>query len=154
MAKKMTAEQAVELVKKYSEEMPSKVASDVLNEMAEIMFIRKDFNGLCGRTGNKIYDIITAQSENPTEKFDQEDEADKAVTNHPKRYMNKSGIEAIDIIELFCCGINGGAAFNLGTAVKYLSRLGKKTKNVKEEWNKVKWYMDRLMDSEEVELTD
>ena len=98
--------------------------------------------------------MIESQAKNPSEKFEMEDEEDKAVTNHPKRYMNKSGIEAIDIIELFCSGISGGPAFNLGTAVKYLSRLGKKTKNVQEEWKKVKWYIDRLMDTDFVQVSE
>ncbi|WP_407398766.1 DUF3310 domain-containing protein [Treponema sp.] len=153
MSKKMTATDAVELVKKYSEEMPSKAAAKVLNDMAQVIFVKKEYDAFSSRReGNDIYALIASEAENPTEKFESEDEADKAVTNHPKRYLNKSGIEAIDIIELFTSGITGGAAFNLGTAVKYLARLGKKTKNVQEEWKKVKWYMDRLIDAENVEI--
>lgn len=153
MSKKMTATDAVELVKKYSEEMPSKAAAKVLNDMAQVIFAKKEYDAFSSRReGNDIYALIASEAENPTEKFESEDEADKAVTNHPKRYLNKSGIEAIDIIELFTSGITGGAAFNLGTAVKYLARLGKKTKNVQEEWKKVKWYMDRLIDAENVEI--
>lgn len=153
MSRKISTTEAVELVKKYSEEMPSAVAAKVLNEMAQVIFVKKEYEKFShSKDGNEIYGIIAAQAEAPTEKFDSEDEADKAVTNHPKRYLNKSGIEAIDIIELFTSGITGGAAFNLGTAVKYLARLGKKTKNVQEEWKKVKWYMDRLIDTEAVEV--
>lgn len=147
----MTSAEAIELVGKYSEEMPSRIAAKVLNDMARVIFIEKEYEKLSStRTDNEIYATIAAQAENPVEKFESEDEEDKAVTNHPKRYLNKSGIEAIDIIELFTSGISGGPAFNLGTAVKYLARLGKKTKNVQEEWKKVKWYMDRLIDAETV----
>ncbi|MBQ0051060.1 MAG: DUF3310 domain-containing protein, partial [Treponema sp.] len=137
MEKKMSAKEAVELVEKYSEEMPSKIAAKVLNDMAKVVFIDGKLCDFCKREGNEIYAVIDQEAKNPSEKFEMEDEEDKAVTNHPKRYMNKSGIEAIDIIELFCSGVSGGIAFNLGTAVKYLSRLGKKTKNVQEEWKKV-----------------
>lgn len=154
MEKKMTAQEAIELVKKYSEEMPSKIAAKVLNDMAKILIAEKKLDEFCKREGNEIYSVIESQAKNPSEKFEMEDEEDKAVTNHPKRYMNKSGIEAIDIIELFCSGISGGPAFNLGTAVKYLSRLGKKTKNVQEEWKKVKWYIDRLMDTDFVQVSE
>lgn len=151
MSKKMTSAEAIELVGKYSEEMPSRIAAKVLNDMARVIFIEKEYEKLSStRTDNEIYATIAAQAENPVEKFESEDEEDKSVTNHPKRYLNKSGIEAIDIIELFTSGISGGPAFNLGTAVKYLARLGKKTKNVQEEWKKVKWYMDRLIDAETV----
>ena len=154
MAKKMTSAEAVELVAKYSEEMPSAVASKVLNDLAKLIFIDEGFERFCRKEGNDIYSLIARESENQSEKFESEDEADKAVTNHPKRYLNKSGIEAIDIIELFCSGIKGGPAFNLGTAVKYLARLGKKTKNVQEEWKKVKWYIDRLIDTDFVEVNN
>lgn len=150
MAKKMTVSEAVELVKKYSEEMPSAVAAKILNDMAQVVFVKKEYEKLSTSKDTEIYGVIAAEAENPSESFEIEDEADKAVTNHPKRYLNKSGIEAIDIIELFTSGITGGQAFNLGTAVKYLARLGKKTKNVQEEWKKVKWYMDRLIDAENV----
>ena len=37
MEKKMTAQEAIERVKKYSEEMPSKIAAKVLNNMAKIL---------------------------------------------------------------------------------------------------------------------
>lgn len=148
----MTVSEAVELVKKYSEEMPSAVAAKVLNDMAQVVFVKKEYEKLSTTRDNEIYSVIAAEAESPTEKFEVEDEADKAVTNHPKRYLNKSGIEAIDIIELFTSGIIGGQAFNLGTAVKYLARLGKKTKNVQEEWKKVKWYMDRLIDAKPVSI--
>ena len=148
----MTVSEAVELVKKYSEELTSAVAAKVLNDMAQVVFVRKEYEKLSTTRDNEIYSVIAAEAESPTEKFEVEDEADKAVTNHPKRYLNKSGIEAIDIIELFTSGITGGQAFNLGTAVKYLARLGKKTKNVQEEWKKVKWYMDRLIDAKPVSV--
>ena len=132
--------------------MPSAVAAKVLNDMAQVVFVKKEYEKLSTTRDNEIYSVIAAEAESPTEKFEVEDEADKAVTNHPKRYLNKSGIEAIDIIELFTSGITGGQAFNLGTAVKYLARLGKKTKNVQEEWKKVKWYMDRLIDAKPVSV--
>ena len=142
---KMTNKDSIELVKKYSEEMPSVVAAKVLNDLAAFYFCSEQKKMT---KDNEIYLTIVRESQNPSESFTNEDEEDKAVTNHPKRYLNKSGIEAIDIIELFVSGMNGGSAFNLGTAVKYLSRLGKKTTNVREEWNKVLWYMNRFIDTD------
>lgn len=153
MLKKIKTQEAVEIVKKYTEEMPSVIAAKILNDMAQIIFIQQDYKSFSSNK-NEIYLVVCSQAENPTEKFETEDEKDKGVTNHPKRYLNKSGIEAIDLIELFTSGISGGQAFNLGTAIKYLARLGKKTKNVQEEWKKVKWYLDRLIDSENAELTN
>ena len=40
--------------------------------------------------------------------------------NHPGHYQTAAGIEAIDVIEAF------GLGFNLGNAVKYILRAGKK----------------------------
>lgn len=140
----MTTEEALELVRKYSEEMPSRISAEILNSLADYVFVKKAIGNFSRE--NEIYRVIKIQAENPSEKFETEDESDKSVTNHPKRYMNKSGIEAIDVIEIFCSMTDGASAFNLGTAVKYLARLGKKTKNVQEEWKKVLWYVDRLID--------
>ena len=125
--------------------MPSAVAAKVLNDMAQVVFVKKEYEKLSTTRDNEIYSVIAAEAESPTEKFEVEDEADKAVTNHPKRYLNKSGIEAIDIIELFTSGITGGQAFNLGTAVKYLARLGKKTKNVQRKSLRLKMKRTRLL---------
>lgn len=74
------------------------------------------------------------------------DAEDTKVTNHPKRYLGKSGVEAIDIIEYIVQDMEGGLAFNVGTAVKYLSRLGKKkTTDELEDWKKTLWYISRSL---------
>ena len=58
--------------------------------------------------------------------------------HHPKHYRKDSGFEAIDVIEAW------ELCFNLGNAVKYISRVGRKdkTKSV-EDLQKALWYLER-----------
>lgn len=57
--------------------------------------------------------------------------------NHPNHYT-ASGIETIDVIEAW------GLGFNLGNAVKYISRAGKKDPAKElEDLKKARWYVDR-----------
>lgn len=59
----------------------------------------------------------------------------KETVNHPDHYNEHlSGVECIDIIEEF--------SFNIGNAIKYLWRHGKKNDRL-EELNKAKWYVER-----------
>jgi hypothetical protein len=56
--------------------------------------------------------------------------------NHPKHYNeHPSGVEAIDIIEHF--------TFNLGNAVKYIWRAGRKGSQHLEDLKKAAWYLNR-----------
>lgn len=63
----------------------------------------------------------------------------ESVVDHPLRYQSKNGIEAIDVIDSF--GLN----FNLGSAVKYILRLGKKDDEIT-ELEKAKWYIQHEID--------
>ena len=58
------------------------------------------------------------------------------TVDHPAHYQSKTGLEAIDIIEAF--ELN----FNLGNAVKYILRCGKKG-NAIEDLKKAMWYLQR-----------
>ena len=58
------------------------------------------------------------------------------MVDSPKHYVASNGIEAIDVIESF--NLN----FNLGNAVKYILRSGKKW-NREEDLQKAIWYIDR-----------
>lgn len=60
---------------------------------------------------------------------------DEEMVNHPKHYQG-NGLEAIDVIEAF--NLN----FNLGNAVKYILRCGKKDNDL-QELNKAIWYLER-----------
>lgn len=60
----------------------------------------------------------------------------KELVNHPDHYKGVGNLEAIDVIEQF--NLN----FNLGNAVKYILRCGKKDLP-KQELEKAKWYLDR-----------
>ncbi|MCQ2573135.1 MAG: DUF3310 domain-containing protein [Treponema sp.] len=133
--------EALATIDKYCEEMPSMAAQKVLKLTAKAILVDKYENFI----PEEAMQIIQSESETPTESFSVEDKSDFNVTNHPKRYLNKSGIEAIDVIELVVSNISGPAGFNVGTMVKYLTRLGKKTEDVKEEWNKVLWYAKRAL---------
>ena len=55
--------------------------------------------------------------------------------NHPPHYK-ANGIEAIDVIEAF------GLGFNLGNAVKYILRAGRKG-DAKDDLAKARWYIER-----------
>lgn len=55
--------------------------------------------------------------------------------NHPSHYK-AHGMECIDVIEAF------ELSFNLGNAIKYILRHGKKG-NAKQDLEKARWYLDR-----------
>lgn len=58
--------------------------------------------------------------------------------DHPDHYMNASGHEVIDVIEAWCLD------FNLGNAIKYIARAGKKSPEKKsEDLQKAIWYINR-----------
>lgn len=69
---------------------------------------------------------------------------EKETVNHPSHYQSKSGLEAIDVIEAFCDGLNGIEAFCTGNALKYLCRW--KSKNGIEDLKKAQWYINRLIE--------
>lgn len=56
--------------------------------------------------------------------------------HHPAHYQTASGLEAITVIEAF------GLGFNLGNAVKYVLRAGKKGPRL-EDLKKAAWYLQR-----------
>ena len=61
------------------------------------------------------------------------------MVNHPKHY-NRGSIEAIEVIE------NWNLGFSVGSAVKYISRLGAKDDEI-QELEKTKWYLNRVMET-------
>ena len=61
----------------------------------------------------------------------------RSNVDHPSLYLKDSGHEVIDVIEAW--GLN----FNLGNAIKYIARAGKKDpKKYKEDLNKAVWYIN------------
>ena len=62
---------------------------------------------------------------------------------HPAHYKLANGVEVIDFIE----ALGLGAGFELGNAIKYISRLGKKNgEDVKTTIDKAIWYLSRFKD--------
>lgn len=59
--------------------------------------------------------------------------------NHPNHYQG-NGLEAIDVIESF------GLGFNLGNAVKYILRAGKKD-CILQDLKKAHWYITREIEN-------
>ena len=60
--------------------------------------------------------------------------------NHPNHYGGKESVyEAIKVIEAW------NLDFSLGNVIKYISRAGKKSDNVKEDLEKAKWYLERAI---------
>ena len=58
--------------------------------------------------------------------------------DHPDHYLSSSGHEVIDVIEAWSLD------FNLGNAVKYIARAGKKNPEKKsEDLQKAIWYINR-----------
>jgi len=58
--------------------------------------------------------------------------------DHPTHYRKGSGFEAIDVIEAWELG------FNLGNAVKYISRAGIKSSDSDiQDLEKALWYINR-----------
>lgn len=59
---------------------------------------------------------------------------------NPNHYKTQSGVECIDVAELF--------PYSLGNAIKYAWRAGKKD-NLKQDLKKCEWYLNRAMDNGE-----
>lgn len=68
----------------------------------------------------------------------------KDIINHPEHYKTENGLEAIDVIEAFTEGLQGGEATNTGNILKYMCRW--KKKNGLEDLKKAQWYLNRLID--------
>lgn len=67
--------------------------------------------------------------------------------NHPEHY-NAGDIECIDALEAAVCKLSGIEAFCTANAIKYLWRW--KQKNGKEDLKKAAWYIERLIEREEI----
>lgn len=64
------------------------------------------------------------------------DENKADIVNHPPHYTHYSGVEVIEITEWL--------SFNIGNAVKYISRAGLKNPDREiEDLEKALWYLDR-----------
>lgn len=70
---------------------------------------------------------------------------DNEMVNHPAHY-NRGTIEAIDVIE------DWNLNFSLGSAVKYICRLGAKDDEI-QELDKAIWYLQREKERREKEGT-
>ncbi len=123
-------------------DMPSEKAQDVLRKLLKIVNLDcSEYHDFLRKMEAECEHIIENHSENLSCFADEED---TKVTNHPKRYLGKSGVEAIEIIEFAVRNMRGDLAFNIGTAIKYLTRLGKKkTTDEVEDWKKTLWYISR-----------
>lgn len=62
--------------------------------------------------------------------------------NHPNHYQGK--IEVIDYIEEYSKNYPEALIFNFGNVIKYVSRAPRK--NGKEDLEKARWYLDRMID--------
>jgi len=61
--------------------------------------------------------------------------------NHPEHYKSLGGIECIDYIE----SLGLGEGFELGNAIKYIARAGKKN-NARQDLEKAIWYINRYIE--------
>ncbi len=65
------------------------------------------------------------------------------MVDHPHHYQMEGGIEVIDYIASVC-GTEGCYAFDIGNALKYISRAGRKF-NTKEDLRKAIWYLNHAI---------
>ena len=65
------------------------------------------------------------------------------AVNHPDHYQLGNGMETIELIEAATADLNGIEAFDIGNALKYLTRF--KHKNGKQDLEKAVWYIQHLI---------
>ena len=72
-----------------------------------------------------------------------------SLVSHPKHYQLKNGLEVIQVVEAFTDGLNGIDAVDIGNAVKYLGRLGKKDDTIQDA-EKAAWYLNHFIERNKV----
>jgi hypothetical protein len=105
--------------------------------------VRPEFSGDQTWTSDRI-DFLPPQGK----KAMVEEVSDKI--NSPKHYRGKdnSGLEVVDVIEIFDVGARSPTSgFNLGNSLKYLLRAGLKGDYL-EDLKKLRWYVQREIDNE------
>lgn len=70
--------------------------------------------------------------------------------NHPDHYQLGDGMETIDVIKAVTSKLSGIEAFDIGNAIKYLSRW--KEKNGVQDLEKAVWYIQHLIAFENAEV--
>ena len=65
------------------------------------------------------------------------------AVNHPDHYQLGNGMETIELIEAATADLSGIEAFDIGNALKYLTRF--KHKNGKQDLEKAVWYIQHLI---------
>ncbi len=73
----------------------------------------------------------------------------KEMVNHPKHYGGDTPFECIKVLKVWLSP-DEYRGFLRGNAIKYLCRVGKKDNEV-QELKKVSWYVQKLIESYEVE---
>lgn len=78
----------------------------------------------------------------PEEQAWRELEAKQDMVNHPPHYT-RGGVECIDALASACYDLQGMEAICTANAIKYLWRW--KHKGGKQDLEKARWYIDRLI---------
>ncbi len=73
------------------------------------------------------------------------DTKDYNLVSNPSHYQLKNGLKVIQVIEAFTEGFNGIDAVDIGNAVKYLGRLGKKDDTIQDA-EKAAWYLNHFIE--------
>ena len=66
-----------------------------------------------------------------------------SAVNHPDHYQLGNGMETRELIEAATADLQGIEAFDIGNAMKYLTRF--KHKNGKQDLEKAVWYIQHLI---------
>lgn len=111
--------------------------SDLIKDLrAENDVLKKQFEQLGVESVRKI------QASTAYGKFVNNDERVGGAINHPTHYTHPSGVECIDVVEWM--------SFNVGNAVKYAWRAGRKGSTI-EDLKKSRWYLSREIERLEKE---
>lgn len=128
MAKRTDAKRIRAYLKKHPNAIPKDIATALGVNIANVYYVRKTLK-------DKVVDLSAAGSPLPQVTHYEFGNSNVDFVNNPPHYTT-GGIETIDFIE--AKKLN----YNLGNAVKYISRADHKGKRV-EDLQKAKWYIER-----------
>lgn len=97
--------------------------------------------GIPAKKCNEVQNPVTTLTKEEYTMEVKEEVKENDMVNNPNHYGGKNNIyEAIKVIEAWNCN------FNIGNAVKYLSRAGKKD-NIVQDLSKAIWYINREIEN-------
>ena len=107
------------------------------NQKVDIEYSQDNWDDTVKLKGENPNSVLNYPTQNDIIDFNRKEYMKNEMVNHPNHYGGEDNpYEAIKVIEEWDLG------FNLGNAVKYISRVGKKN-NTLEDLKKASWYINR-----------